>query len=66
MWLGAASMVFYGFWDTKFVSLLLGSIVANYYFGRWLDQARIGNKAYLGRLLFIAILVNLLVLGYFR
>jgi len=66
LWLGAASMVFYGFWDTKFVSLLLGSIVANYYFGRWLDQARIGNKAYLGRLLFVAILANLLVLGYFK
>ena len=66
LWLGAASMVFYGFWDTKFVSLLLGSVVANYYFGRWLDQARIGNKAYLGRILFIAILANLLVLGYFK
>jgi alginate O-acetyltransferase complex protein AlgI len=68
-WLGAASMVFYGFWDSKFVLLLLGSIVGNYCFGRWLEFAQQRgqeNNPTVGRILFAAILLNLLVLGYFK
>ena len=30
LWLAAASLFFYGWWDIRFVSLLLGSIVFNY------------------------------------
>ena len=72
LWLGTASLVFYGFWDSPFVLLLLGSTVCNYYFGRWIDAcgktASGGNAsdAYAGRILFVAISINLLVLGYFK
>ncbi len=30
LWLAAASLFFYGWWDVRYVSLLLGSIVFNY------------------------------------
>jgi D-alanyl-lipoteichoic acid acyltransferase DltB (MBOAT superfamily) len=30
LWLAAASLFFYGWWDIRYVSLLLGSIVFNY------------------------------------
>ncbi|MEI6708385.1 MAG: MBOAT family protein, partial [Methylococcales bacterium] len=30
LWLAAASLFFYGWWDARFVGLLLGSIVFNY------------------------------------
>ena len=72
LWLGAASLVFYGFWDPTFVLLLLGSIVSNYFFGRWIDHCRKAggagntNEAFVSRILFVAILINLLVLGYFK
>ncbi|MCL5124811.1 MAG: MBOAT family protein [Deltaproteobacteria bacterium] len=32
-WLGLASLFFYGWWDVRFVPLLIGSILANYTFG---------------------------------
>ena len=30
LWLAAASLFFYGWWDVRYVALLLGSIVFNY------------------------------------
>jgi alginate O-acetyltransferase complex protein AlgI len=30
LWLAAASLFFYGWWDVRFVGLLLGSVVFNY------------------------------------
>ena len=29
-WLVAGSLVFYGWWDPRFVPLLIGSVLANY------------------------------------
>jgi alginate O-acetyltransferase complex protein AlgI len=66
MWLGAASLVFYGFWDALFISLLLASVIANYIFGRWLDALRKAQHKHLNTVLTIAILTNLLILGYFK
>jgi hypothetical protein len=43
-WIVAASLVFYGWWDARFVALLAGSIVANYVIGqRILGFARAGR-----------------------
>ena len=39
LWLGGVSLVFYGFWNITFVSLLLGSIIINFEFGRRLSSA---------------------------
>ena len=33
-WLAAASFFFYGWWDVRYVPLLLGSIVFNFLMGR--------------------------------
>src|SRR5216684_5359472 len=33
VWLAAASLVFYGYWDIRFVPIIVISIVANYLFG---------------------------------
>ena len=61
MWLLAASLFFYGWWDVRFVPLLLGSIVWNFMFG---TKIRIARRKKL--LLFIAIAVNIVLLGYFK
>ena len=63
LWLTAASLFFYGWWDVRFVGLLLGSIVFNYGAG-YLIGHRFLNKPKL--LLACAIISNLLLLGYFK
>jgi len=63
LWLTAASLFFYGWWDVRFVGLLFGSIVFNYGAGYI-----IGHK-FLSRpklLLAFAIVTNLILLGYFK
>lgn len=58
--LGAASLVFYGWWSVASLPLLLGSIAANFAFGRELARRRSRG------LLALALAANLLVLGYFK
>ena len=63
LWLTAASLFFYGWWDVRFVGLLLGSIVFNYGAG-YLIGHKFLNKPKL--LLACAIISNLILLGYFK
>ncbi|MDR3605555.1 MAG: MBOAT family O-acyltransferase [Syntrophaceae bacterium] len=37
-WLGIASLFFYGWWDVRFVPLLVASVLANYVFGIFLSE----------------------------
>jgi alginate O-acetyltransferase complex protein AlgI len=64
VWLGLASIFFYGFWNPKFVALLIGSIVANFAFGYFISKCRAKFDTRL--LLTIAIALNLLLLAYFK
>ncbi|MDD5412198.1 MAG: MBOAT family protein, partial [Methylobacter sp.] len=62
-WLAAASLFFYGWWDVRFVGLLIGSIMFNYGTG-FLIGHRYPSKPKL--LLIFAIVSNLILLGYFK
>ncbi|MBV7534767.1 MBOAT family protein [Duganella sp. sic0402] len=53
-WLALASLFFYGYWDTRYLPLLLGSILFNY----WCARHR--------RLLAFGIGANLALLGYYK
>lgn len=68
LWLVAASLLFYGWWNAKYVALLLMSIGMNYAMGYTI--ARAGKTANTGnlarRLLAIAITLDLILLGYFK
>lgn len=56
----AASLFFYGWWDLRNLWLLTGSISFNYLAGRLIRRTR--RKA----ILVAAIVINLLLLGYFK
>ena len=56
-----ASFFFYGYWDIQYVPLLFGSISANYLVGRQLEMKN-GHKGWL----FLGIVINILLLGYFK
>jgi alginate O-acetyltransferase complex protein AlgI len=64
-WLVFASLFFYGYWDTKYLLLLLLSIVFNFFMGQRICRAAAsggGRKNYL----VAAIVANLLALAYFK
>lgn len=54
------SLVFYAYGEPVYVLLMLGSTIANYFLGRWIDQ---NSKRYT---VIIAVVLNLLVLGIFK
>ena len=62
LWLSFASLVFYGYWDIRYVPLLLGSICWNFAIGRLIENKPSKKKL----LLTSGIIVNLLLLGYYK
>jgi D-alanyl-lipoteichoic acid acyltransferase DltB (MBOAT superfamily) len=62
-WLAAASLFFYGYWDLRYLPLLLGSICANYCAGL-LIAASAGPAR--KRWLVLALAANLLLLAYYK
>ncbi len=59
-WLVAVSLFFYGWWNPKFVLLLIGSILSNYAFAQRICQT--ASK----RWLIAGIAANVAVLGWFK
>nr|WP_272914306.1 MBOAT family O-acyltransferase [Ureibacillus xyleni] len=55
-----SSLFFYSWWNVAYLPLLLGSIVFNYFYGKFLSSK--SSKL----LLSFGIIVNVLVLGYFK
>lgn len=68
LWLAAASLFFYGWWNPQFVLLLLASIAVNYALGYAIGHARArhGAQPAATRLLIVAVSANLLLLAYFK
>ena len=58
----AVSLFFYGYWDYRFLGLLIFSILFNYYFALWISK----NKTSKRYLLTIAIIVDLMILIFFK
>src|SRR5882762_8873307 len=65
IWLAAASLVFYGYWDIRFVPIIAASIVTNYLFGRAIG-ALPSDSPRRKHLLITVIAGNLLALAFFK
>lgn len=66
-WLVLASLVFYSWWDPRYLPLLLGSVAINFLLGgRILSVRRMGRDAAAARWMAVGITFNLLALGYFK
>ena len=65
LWLVAASFFFYGWWDIRYVAILIGSVAANYGLGILLVR---GNLAHAVRkaVLVLGLIINLALLGWFK
>jgi alginate O-acetyltransferase complex protein AlgI len=64
LWLGIASLVFYGVWNPKFVTLLVGSVAFNYALGYAIGKA--ASPARRHALLSVAVATDLALLGVFK
>ncbi|OMD93891.1 MBOAT family O-acyltransferase [Paenibacillus odorifer] len=63
VWLTLASLVFYGYWNIKYVPLILLSILFNYVMGHFIHS----TTAKLRRsLLIFSLSTNILLLGYYK
>ena len=74
-WLVAASLIFYAYWNVKYLPLILGSILFNYAIGTGLAQSFSKNSAIHAShrhefnrktVLLTGIVANLLLLGYYK
>lgn len=66
-WLVIASLIFYGCWDMKYLPLLMGSILVNYFVSGRVLKAReredaAGRKGWF----LLGLMFNLLLLGYYK
>jgi alginate O-acetyltransferase complex protein AlgI len=63
-WLVAASLIFYGYWDVRFVPIIVTSIVFNYPIGLLIRRQQSGSAR--AWVFTAAVAVNLLALGFFK
>lgn len=63
LWLALASLFFYGYWSARYLPLLLGSIVFNYWSARAIMAAQGTRRR---RRLQAALAANLALLGYYK
>lgn len=68
LWLGVASLFFYGWWNPRFVLLLLASILFNYAVGYAIGHRRAepGGMRIAQRLLVFGVAADLILLGVFK
>ena len=65
-WLAVASLFFYGWWNPAYVTLLLLSIVFNYFAGMAIARVAPADTAKRKALAIAAVAANLLLLGYYK
>ncbi|MEK8214948.1 MBOAT family O-acyltransferase [Paenibacillus sp. FSL L8-0463] len=62
LWLALSSLVFYGWWNIRYIPLILLSILFNYTLGRYLHCGKFRPPT----LLIFGLSANLLLLGYYK
>ncbi len=67
LWLIAASLFFYGWWNPRYLPLIAASVAGNYAFGVWIARAKEqGRTARARGCLTAGVAGNLLLLGYYK
>ena len=64
-WLTLTSLFFYGYWEPRYLILLLASVLVNYGFGKWITKLP-EKSAPSRRVTAFGVVFNLALLGYFK
>src|ERR1700722_10507086 len=65
LWLAAASLIFYGYWNYHFLPVIVISIIVNYFFGFLISSLPKGSLRRKSIFAF-SIFANLAVLGFYK
>jgi alginate O-acetyltransferase complex protein AlgI len=69
-WLFFSSLFFYSWWDIKYLPIIMGSVLFNYFVGRSLSLSsgaeKISGRFHKKTILVFGIVLNLSLLGYFK
>ena len=65
-WLVAASLIYYGYWNPRFIPLIAGSVLVNFWLGTKLADPSSDRRTRRHYILASGIAFNLLLLGYFK
>ena len=65
-WIIVLSLVFYGYWNWRYVGLLLLSIVIDFYCGNRILSTLNTNKSASKKWMYVSIGANLFILGFFK
>ncbi len=60
----AASYIFYGVWDWRFLFLMLFSTIIDYFLGGWIYRSKTQQRR--KQLIVLSVIVNLSILGFFK
>lgn len=66
LWLVAASLFFYGWWNPAYLGLIVASMLFNYLFGRLLGAAQAYSTPQRRWILGLGVTLNLVTLGYYK
>ncbi len=68
IWMILASLFFYGYWNVRYIPILLFSIIANFFIGLRLNKYHSENKNRISKkfILISGIIFNISLLGYFK
>lgn len=65
-WLVVMSLVFYSWWDVKYLPLILGSMTFNYAIGTVISRYDVDQRVRKRGVLIFGIVMNVLLLGYYK
>ena len=65
-WLVLASLFFYGYWNPSYLALIVTSMLANFYLGKWVAVGHANPWLSRRSILLVGIALNLAALGYFK
>lgn len=63
VWLVACSLFFYGWWNYKYLALILGSVLFNFLVGLWISHSKAHTRK---MILILGVVFNLGLLGFFK
>ena len=65
-WITILSLVFYAYWNWKFVGLIIISVIIDFICGKRITDFRLSDRRKAKKWMIISIVTNLVILGFFK
>ena len=65
-WITILSLVFYAYWNWKFVGLIIISVIIDFICGKRITDFRLSDRRKAKKWMIVSIVTNLVILGFFK